>query len=37
VRQNRRIASYASNPDAVAHATQLIDARQYVLRSRWHV
>lgn len=35
VRQNRRIASYALNPDAVAHAKQLIDARQYVLRSRW--
>ena len=35
VRQNRRIASYALNPDAVAHAKQLIDAHQYVLRSRW--
>jgi hypothetical protein len=35
LRQNRRIASYALNPDAVAHARQLIDARQYVLRSRW--
>ena len=35
VRQNQRIASYAVNPDAVAHAKQLIDARQYVLRSRW--
>ena len=30
-----RIASYALNPDAVAHAKRLIDAHQYVLRSRW--
>jgi hypothetical protein len=35
MRQNRRIASYGLNPDAVTHAKQLIDARQYVLRSRW--
>jgi hypothetical protein len=35
VRQTRRIAPYALNPDAVAHAKRLIDARQYVLRSRW--
>ena len=35
LRQNRLIASYAVNKDAVTHAKQLIDARQYVLRSRW--
>jgi hypothetical protein len=35
LRQNRRMASYALNKDAVAHATRLIDARQYVVRSRW--
>ena len=35
MRQNRLIASYAVNKDAVEHAKQLIDARQYVLRSRW--
>src|SRR5262249_38134273 len=35
LRQNRLIASYAVNKDAVEHAKQLIDARQYVLRSRW--
>jgi hypothetical protein len=35
LRQNRRIASYALNQDAVAQAKQLIDAHQYVLRSRW--
>jgi hypothetical protein len=29
------MASYALNREAVAHAKQLIDARQYVLRSRW--
>ena len=34
-RQNRLIASYAVNKNAVEHAKQLIDARQYVLRSRW--
>jgi hypothetical protein len=34
-RQNPRIASYALNRDAVEHAKRLIDARQYVLRSRW--
>ena len=27
--------SYALNDDAVKHARRLIDARQYVLRSRW--
>ena len=29
------MAKYAVNPDAVAHARQLIDARQYVLDSDW--
>ena len=29
------MASYAMNPRAVAHAEQLIDARQYVLESDW--
>ena len=29
------MASYALNPEAVAHAEQLIDARQYVLESEW--
>jgi hypothetical protein len=29
------VASYTVNPKAVAHAEQLIDARQYVLRSEW--
>jgi hypothetical protein len=29
------MASYLLNKDAVAHAKELIDARQYVLRSRW--
>src|ERR1044072_4720872 len=35
LRQNRLIASYAVNKDAVERAKELIDARQYVLRSRW--
>jgi hypothetical protein len=35
VHQNPEIASYALNQDAVTYAKQLIDARQYVLRSRW--
>ena len=35
MRQNQWIASYALNRKAVAHAKQLIDAHQYVLRSRW--
>jgi hypothetical protein len=30
------VASYAVNPKAVARAEQLIDARQYVLRSEWN-
>jgi hypothetical protein len=34
-RKNLGMASYALNNDAVAHAKQLIDAHQYVLRSRW--
>jgi hypothetical protein len=29
------MASYDVNPDAVAHAERLIDARQYVLDSDW--
>jgi hypothetical protein len=29
------MASYAVNPAAVARAEELIDARQYVLRSEW--
>ena len=29
------MASYELNPDAVAHAKRLIDARQYVLDSDW--
>lgn len=29
------MATYAVNPDAVAHARRLIDARQYVLDSDW--
>jgi hypothetical protein len=33
--QTSAIASYALNPRAVAHARQLIKARQYVLRSDW--
>jgi hypothetical protein len=33
--ENARIASYRLNEDAVTHAKRLIDARRYVLRSRW--
>jgi hypothetical protein len=29
------VAAYRVNPDAVAHAERLIDARQYVLDSDW--
>ena len=29
------MAKYAVNPAGVAHAKELIDARQYVLRSSW--
>jgi hypothetical protein len=29
------MATYHVNPDAVAHAERLIDARQYVLTSEW--
>jgi hypothetical protein len=29
------VASYTVNPEALAHAERLIDARQYVLRSDW--
>ena len=33
--QNDLVASYSVNPRAVAYARQLIDSRQYVLRSDW--
>ena len=33
--QNAVMASYSVNQDAVAHARQLIDSRQYVLDSNW--
>jgi hypothetical protein len=33
--KNARVPAYALNEDAVRHAQRLIDARQYVLRSRW--
>jgi hypothetical protein len=33
--QNSAVASYTVNPDAVAKAEELIDARQYVLESDW--
>ncbi len=33
--QNQTMASYSVNPDAVARAARLIDARQYVLTSSW--
>jgi hypothetical protein len=29
------VARYTVNPEALAHAERLIDARQYVLRSDW--
>jgi hypothetical protein len=29
------VAAYTVNEDAVGHAKRLIDARRYVLRSRW--
>jgi hypothetical protein len=32
---NELVADYTLNKDAVRHAKELIDARQYVLRSRW--
>jgi hypothetical protein len=35
VDENARMAAYTLNEDAVRHAKQLIDARQYVVRSRW--
>jgi hypothetical protein len=34
-RHNALMASYAVNPNAVAHAERLIAARQYVLASDW--
>jgi len=33
--ENDLLATYTLNSDAVAHAKRLIDARQFVLRSRW--
>jgi hypothetical protein len=33
--ENARLPAYTVNQDAIRHATRLIDARQYVLRSRW--
>jgi len=35
VGENARVPAYTVNEDAVRHAKWLIDARQYVLRSRW--
>jgi hypothetical protein len=35
MRHDPTMASYRVNPDAVAHAERLIDARQYVLVSDW--
>ena len=35
MRHNSGVARYTVNPDAVKHAKRLIDARRYVLRSRW--
>lgn len=35
VGENARVPAYTVNEDAVRHAKRLIDARQYVLRSRW--
>jgi hypothetical protein len=29
------VPAYTVNEDAVSHAKRLIDARRYVLRSRW--
>jgi hypothetical protein len=33
--ENVHVPAYTLNQDAVRHAKRLIDARQYVLRSRW--
>jgi hypothetical protein len=35
LRQDADVASYSVNDSAVAHARQLIEARQYVLESEW--
>ena len=35
VGENARLSAYMVNENAVRHAKRLIDARQYVLRSRW--
>ncbi len=34
--KNARVAAYSVNERAVARARELIDARQYVLRSQWN-
>ena len=33
--ENTRLPAYTLNQDALEHAKRLIDARQYVVRSRW--
>ena len=33
--RNARVPTYTVNKEAIRHAKELIDARQYVLRSRW--
>ena len=35
VGENAHVPAYTVNRNAVRHAKRLIDARQYVLRSRW--
>src|SRR5207247_4917211 len=35
VAENPRVPAYTVNENAVRHAKRLIDARRYVLRSRW--
>jgi len=35
LRHHRRMPKYAVNDDAVRYVRELIDARRYVLRSRW--
>ena len=34
--QNGPVASYTVNPAGIEHARQLIDNRQYVVRSQWN-
>ena len=36
MRNDAPMAKYLVNPDTVAHAERLIDARQYVVRSEWN-